>query len=217
MTQVISEDGDRVCLGDITLALRQADLPFHRGEAVLDVLVDGEKCGDARITAQSWDSLISELRRGSDGPLLAALQQIRESAKDAKRAKSQEERGERGSRALQPGVEAFMQLGVRIDAFVCQVLDEYERTSPEKEDRFGISMLDGGSAPRGVAPEEVVAALHLESESVGAQVTALNWQVTEVEDKRVIFVLYYYSEADGTRVRSAIYTDSECDYSGPVG
>lgn len=213
--RVISEDRTEVRLGELTFEYDASHNLVQVAKYDEEVFAAGEGC-----PPEMWEHFVKDLEEKINcGPLLTTLQRIREMGKDAKRVKSQEERGERGSRALQPGVEAFMQLGIRVDGLVSQVLEEYERTSPVPEDTFGISTLDAESAPRGLAPPEIVAVLSEESARINAQVTVLNWQVTEVQGKRVIFVLLSYEEpqrADSTRIRTATYVDGECLTSGDV-
>jgi hypothetical protein len=216
---VINEARDEVRLGDLTLKYdrQNSQLEVGRRSQIDDaeVFALGDGC-----SPELWESFVKDLEdKVMTGLPLATLQRIREMGRDAKRIKGQEERGERGSKALQPGVEAFMQLGIRVEALVNQVLEEFERTSPHHEDESHVSMLDGSTSPRGVAPEEIMDCLRQEAACVDGQVTVLNWSVTEAHGKRVIFVLFSHEEPqreDSTRVRTATYLDGECLTSGTV-
>lgn len=215
---VINETRDEVRLGDLVLMYDRENeqLDAERRSRIDDGLrfrlADGED-----FPPELWESFVKDLEdKVATGLPLATLQRIREMGRDAKRMKSQEERGERGSKALRPGVEAFMQFGIRVEALVNQVLDEFERTSPYKEDESHVSMLDASTSPRGVAPPEVITALNDQAASISAQVTPLNWQVTELGDTRIIFLIYAYSDGERKGIRFAVQINGKTDSSGVI-
>jgi hypothetical protein len=193
---VINEARDEVRLGDFT---------FEFDSNFIQVVVCGEEVqGFAEVSPDLWDGFVKAVERlAASGPLLSALQQIDQLARD-----SRPTGGTRAEKRKQFRDRAAQIVG-RVQGIVHQVLDEYERTSPEQEDTRHVSMLEAGSSGmRGVAPEDVLFALNVEADKLGAEVEAVNWQVTQMRDHRVVFLYYYYrGEADSEGFRVAVHYD----------
>ncbi len=214
---VINKERTEVRLGELSFDYD----PEHN---LLQISIYGEEVrGTAEVWPGLWESFVKDLENKiASGPMLSALQQIRELGKDARWQKVREEKGEVDRGELEAGVRAFSQMGQRTDAIACQVLAEIERTSPPSEDERHVSILEGSSSPRGVAPQEVMAALHYESERLTGQVTVLNWQVTEVGEDRIVQIVYAIegislADEGQDRIRAALHVNDKPIASYEVG
>lgn len=174
MKPVINEDRTEVRLGLLTFEWDRKHSLLQVAKYDEEVFATGEV-----VTEELWESFVCAVERlAASGPLLSALQQIDQLARDKRGGGTSEERA--------------VQVVGRVVGIVRQVLDEYERTSPPREDERHVSTLDASSSIRGVAPEEVMAALHYESERMSAKITVINWQVTEVDGDRIVYVIYSF-------------------------
>lgn len=195
---VINKARSEVNLGDLTFEYDD-DTTLLVVKHDADIITAGDGCSPVM-----WEGFLKAIERlTASGPLLSALQQIDQLARD----KRPSGRSREAEKAV--AQDRAVQIVGRVVGIVRQVLDEYERTSPEREDTRHVSMLEEGSTGlRGVAPEDVRHALNVEADWLGAEIEAINWQVTEFGDHRVVFLFYHFVKPDETEgVRCAVHAD----------